>query len=133
MLQRLKKEIQVNQSVLLTDPQTPLVSYSSAKSLLMIRETNKQLDQLHTEAIKTIIADHLTSRSVLDIVLHLNDLGKQKLPHLYDLFKYCKGLTEWNRKIDIAWFISDHELNMQRMANDVKDMYDLDLRILTIG
>lgn len=133
MLHHITSEIKNTDMVPLTQMNIPLVSYSKKKGLLMIKESENKLSAIHVEAIKSIIGDHLNTRNSIDIVLQIDTLNRVNLPLFLCLFKYCKGLTEWNKRIDIAWFISDEELNLTRIVDDFKELYQLNMRILNIS
>ena len=133
MVHQVTREIKNNQSLQPVTYKRPLVSYSKEKGLLTIREAENKLNPVHVEAIKTIIADHLNSRKTIDIVLQIREISRVNLPLLFNLFKYCQGLEEWDKRIDIAWYISDDDMNMQRLAHDFQELYQLNLRIFQIS
>ena len=133
MLHQVTRDIRNSNAPQVEENKKPLVSYSKEKGLLMIREIDRRLIPIHVEAIKTIISDHLNSRKTIDIVLQISEVSKVNLPLFFSLFKYCKGLSEWDKRIDIAWYISDDDFNMQRLAHDFKELYQLNLRIFQIS
>ncbi len=111
----------------------PVMSYSMENGLLTIRNASEKLNQLHVDTIKNTIHSHLHSRNMLDIVLQLTVIDRGTLQFLFEIFKYCKGISEWNKQVDVAWYISDEELNMTRIAKDFKDIFELDMRIFRIS
>ncbi len=133
MVHQVTRKIKNNQSLQPSTSNRPLVSYSKQKGLLIIREAANKLNSVHIEAIKTIISDHLNSRKTIDIVLQIREISKLNLPLLFNLFKFCKGLEEWDKRIDIAWYISDEDMNMKRLAHDFQELYQLNLRIFQIS
>ena len=133
MLTHIIQEIKRNKQASNSDQRIPLVRYQANNDTLIIKESSKRLNSLHMEAIKTIIADHLNGNREIDIALQLANINTQSISLLFNLFKFCNGLQQWNKTINLYWYMPIDQTRTQKIAFNFKELYNLNLRIFHIS
>ena len=133
MLTHIIQEIKRNKQASNSDQRIPLVRYQANNDTLIIKESSKRLNSLHMEAIKTIIADHLNGNNEIDIALQLANINIQSLSLLFDLFKFCNGLQQWKKNINITWYMPLNQSRTKEIALNLKEIYKLNVRIFHIS
>lgn len=133
MLTHITQEIKRKKQASNSNQRLPLVRYQADNDTLIIKESSKRLNSLHMEAIKTIIADHLNGNNEIDIALQLANINIQSLSLLFDLFKFCNGLQQWKKNINITWYMPLNQSRTKEIALNLKEIYKLNVRIFHIS
>ena len=133
MLTHITQEIKRKKQASNSNQRLPLVRYQADNDTLIIKESSKRLNSLHMEAIKTIIADHLNGNNEIDIALQLANINIQSLSLLFDLFKFCNGLQQWKKNINITWYMPLNQSRTKEIDLNLKEVYKLNVRIFHIS